>query len=197
VVIVDDDVSVREAIGGLVRSAGMTVSSFASAADFLQNPRPIGPACLVLDVRLPGLSGIELQRQMVASNLEIPIVFITGHGDIPTSVKAIKAGAVEFLTKPFDDEKLLNAIREGLARDKAALVSDAHTAELRARYARLTPRERQVMQLVVEGLLNKQIAARLGTSEVTVKIQRGRVMQKMQARSVPDLVRFSQDVGSA
>jgi len=194
-VVVDDDESVREAIVGLVRSTGMAACSHSSAAEFLRQRRPPGPACLVLDVHLPALGGMELQKEMAEVALDIPIVFITGHGDIATSVRAIKAGAVEFLTKPFRDQDLLDAIGEAIARDTAMLARDAELHGLRTRYETLTPREREVMKLVVDGLLNKQIAAKLGTREITVKIQRGRVMSKMEARSVPDLVRYSQKLG--
>ena len=192
VFVVDDDDSIRESLGSLIRSAGLRVETFASAQQFLANPRPDQPSCLVLDVRLPGLSGLDLQKRLSEINIEIPIIFITGHGNIPMSVRAMKAGAVEFLTKPFPDEDLLNAIQESLERDDFARRQQAEIAELRARYELLTAREREVMALVVSGLLNKQAAAELGVSEVTIKVHRGQVMQKMRAASLADLVRMSE-----
>jgi FixJ family two-component response regulator len=190
VFVVDDDASMREAISSLIRSVGLRVELFASAKDFLRQKRLDGPACLVLDVRLPDLSGLELQRELAASNNPVPIIFITGHGDIPMSVQAMKAGAMEFLPKPFRDQDLLDAIHHAIERDAEALKERAVLASLGTRYETLSSREREVMALVVRGLLNKQIADELGTSEVTVKIQRGQVMQKMHAQSVPDLVRM-------
>jgi len=194
VFVVDDDRSVREGLVDLINSVGMKVEAFSSAQEFLRYKRPDTPACLVLDVRLPGPSGLELQRQLGHSEHPIPIIFITGHGDIPMSVRAIKDGAVEFLTKPFRDQDLLDAIQQALDSDRAARERRAKAAELRRRYESLTPREREVMQLVVRGLLNKQIAGELGASEVTIKMYRGQVMHKMRAESVVELLRMAETI---
>jgi FixJ family two-component response regulator len=188
VFVVEDDASVREALAGLIRSAGWNVEVYVSAHEFLARPRADGPSCLVLDVGLPGLSGLDLQSRMAELHQDIPIVFITGHGDIPMSVRAMKAGAVEFLTKPFIDQDLLDGIQVAIERDRIARSEEAQLRELRECYASLTPREQQVLELVISGRLNKQAAAELGISEITIKVHRGRVMAKMRATSLPDLV---------
>lgn len=190
-----DDESVREALVSLIRSAGLSVETFASAPEFLNRQQIDEPSCLVLDVRPPGLSGLDLQQRLAEINVSPPIIFITGHGDIPMSVRAMKAGAVEFLTKPFRDEDLLNAIREAIQRDGFARRRQAEIAELHDRYESLTTRERELMDLVVSGLLNKQAAAQLGVSQVTIKVHRGQIMQKMRASSFADLVRMSERLG--
>jgi FixJ family two-component response regulator len=191
VFVVDDDESMRAAIESLLRSEGLSVRTYASPAEFAGREPIEGPACLVLDVRLPGTSGLELQRQLAELEPGLPVVFITAHGDIATSVRAMKAGAIEFLPKPFRNEELLDAVRAGLEISSLSLHTQSHLSELRRRLVSLTPRERQVLDLVVSGLLNKQIAFQLGISEVTVKIHRAQVMQKMQARSIADLVRMA------
>jgi FixJ family two-component response regulator len=191
VFVVDDDLSVRESLEGLIRFEGWQPETFGSAQEFLAHPRVSAPSCLVLDVSLPGLSGLDLQRSIAIERHEMPIIFITGHGDVPMTVRAMKAGAQEFLTKPFNDEVLLTAIRGALERSRVALSRELEMKALRDCYASLTARERQVMSLVVSGLLNKQVGDELGISEITVKAHRGRVMEKMKADSIADLVRIA------
>jgi FixJ family two-component response regulator len=197
VFVVDDDVSVRESLELLIQNEGWHVETFASAHEFLDRPRTLIPTCLILDVSLPGLNGLDLQQRIASERTDMPIIFITGHGDIPMTVQAMKAGAVEFLTKPFSDEVLLNAVRLALETSRIALGQEAEIEELRTCYASLTPRERQVMALVVSGLLNKQIGGELAISEITVKAHRGQVMHKMKADSVASLVKMAARLGIA
>ncbi len=191
IIVIDDDPEVREALGSLLRSVGLQARLLASVPEFLQTGRPNGPTCLVLDVRLPGRSGLDFQRELTSANIHLPIIFMTGHGDIPMSVQAMKGGAIEFLTKPFRDQDLLDAIQVGLAEDRAWLEREKSLADLRARFETLTTREREVMSLVVTGRLNKQIAGDIGVSEMTVKVHRGQVMRKMRAGSLPELARMA------
>jgi FixJ family two-component response regulator len=195
VFVVDDDPSVRRAIKRLVESVGLRVELFGSASEFMSSTRPEVASCLVTDIRLPGMSGLDFHRELIEANNEIPTIFITAHGDIPMTVRAMKAGAVEFLTKPFRDQDLLDAIQLGLEQDRARRLRHAETALLRERLESLTPREREVLPLVVSGLLNKQVAAELGTTEATVKVHRSQLMRKMGADSLPDLVRMAEKIG--
>jgi FixJ family two-component response regulator len=192
VFVVDDDASIRASIQGLLKSAGLRSEGFETAEKFLERKPLDGPSCLILDVRLPGINGLDFQQQLRNAGLHIPIIFVTAHGDIPMTVKAMKSGAVEFLPKPFGRQQLLDAVQQALERDAVRRRQQAEIAQLQQRYGTLTPREREVMSLVILGMLNKQIGSELGTSEVTVKIQRGQVMRKMQAGSVADLVRMSE-----
>ncbi len=197
VFVVDDDISVRESLELLIRSAGWQPETFSSAQRFLSHPRAPVPSCLLLDISMPGLNGLELQKRVAVEHPDVPIIFITGHGDVPKTVQAMKAGAVEFLTKPFNDDVLLGAIRQALERSRVASGQQAEIKELQSRYSCLSPREREVMALVVAGLLNKQVGGELGISEITVKAHRGKVMQKMKADSLPHLVNMAGKLGLA
>ncbi len=190
VVVIDDDVSVRESLANLFRSVSLDVKLFSSGPEFLKSGRPESPACLVLDVRLPDASGLDVQRELAAADIRVPIIFITGYGDIHMSVQAMKGGAIEFLTKPFREQDLLDAVQLGLARDRAELDNERHLATLKESFALLTPREREIMQYVAQGRLNKQIAFDMSISEITVKVHRGQVMRKMNAKSLPELARM-------
>lgn len=187
VFVVDDDLSVREALSSLIRSVALNVETFASAREFLQHPPPSGPTCLILDVRMPGLGGLDLQHELAKTGIQVPIIFLTGHGDIPMAVRAMKAGAIEFLSKPVRDEDLLDAIRQALAQDAVSRKERARVEEIRERYNTLTPREREVMARIVKGALNKQVAIELGIAEITIKVHRHNIMRKMQARSLVEL----------
>ena len=195
VFVIDDDASVRESLGSLLRSVGLHVELFDSAAQFLKTPLPEAASCLVLDVRLPGVSGLDFQAELIRNNIHVPIIFITGHGDIPMTVRAMKAGAIEFLTKPVREQDLLDAVQAGLNRDRTRRESDKAVSGLQQRYDSLTPREKEIIGYVASGLMNKQIAAEVGISEVTVKVHRGNLMRKMGARSLADLVRMVDQMG--